>query len=40
MSQKSSHYDSLIKEKRNMIDKLKHQFIKEQKSVQDNTKKL
>ena len=40
VSQKTVQYALMIKEKRSMNEKLKQQFIKEQKAVQDNTRRL
>ena len=40
ISQKSTQYENIIKEKRKMADKLKIQLIREQKKAQENTRKL
>ena len=40
VSQKSTQFDLMMKEKKALASKLKIKLIKEQKIVQDNTRKL
>lgn len=40
VSQKTVQLEQIIKEKKALADKLKHQYIKEQKTLHDNTNKL